>query len=104
MKVVDERLVERIVGRFTCPACGAAYHDRFNPTKKDGVCDLCGGTQFSRRADDNAETMGKRLSAYHEQTRPLLPFYDERGVLRAVDGMVDIDDVTRQIQTEMDAT
>lgn len=103
VKVVDESLVERIVGRFTCPDCGAAYHDRFNQTKKEGVCDVCGGTEFHRRADDNAETMGKRLSAYHEQTQPLLPFYDERGVLRSVDGMAAIDDVTRQIQTVMDA-
>lgn len=97
MKVNDTVLVERITGRFTCAKCGAGYHDKFQPTKTAGVCDRCGGTEFTRRADDKAETVVPRLKAYHEQTAPLLPYYDGRGILRRVDGMAEIDEVTRQI-------
>ncbi|MGI9481450.1 MAG: adenylate kinase [Hyphomicrobiales bacterium] len=97
MHVDDEALVERIVGRYTCAKCGKGYHDKFERPKQDGVCDKCGSTEFKRRADDNEETVRSRLAAYHEQTAPLLPYYGEKGVLRTVDGMADIDDVTRQI-------
>ncbi len=97
MKVNDGVLVERITGRFTCAKCGAGYHDSFQPTKAPGVCDRCGSTEFTRRADDKAETVSSRLTAYHEQTAPLLPYYDGRGILRQVDGMAEIDEVTRQI-------
>lgn len=98
MQVNDSILVERITGRFTCAKCGAGYHDKFQPTKQPGVCDRCGSTEFTRRADDNAETVVPRLKAYHEQTAPLLPYYEGRGILRKVDGMAEIDDVTRQIE------
>lgn len=98
MKVDPEALVERITGRFTCATCGAGYHDRFQRPKVDGVCDTCGGTEFNRRADDNAETVRARLAIYREQTAPILPYYKGQGILRAVDGMVDIDDVARQIE------
>lgn len=98
MKVNDSILVERITGRFTCSKCGAGYHDKFQPTKQPGVCDRCGSTEFTRRADDNAETVVSRLKAYHEQTAPLLPYYKGRGILRQVDGMAEIDEVTRQIE------
>ena len=98
MTVDDEALVERISGRFSCVACGAAYHDRFNRPKVEGVCDACGGAEFVRRKDDNAETVANRLRAYHAQTAPLLPYYRERGALRPVDGMAGIDAVTRQIE------
>ncbi|HLY55073.1 MAG TPA: adenylate kinase [Stellaceae bacterium] len=96
---VDEpALVERIAGRYSCAACGAAYHDRFNPTKKTGVCDVCGGTEFIRREDDRPEAIHKRMEVYRSQTAPILPYYRDRGILHSVDGMAEIDDVTRQIE------
>lgn len=98
MQVNDSILVERITGRFTCAKCGAGYHDKFQPTKQPGVCDRCGSTEFTRRADDKAETVVPRLKAYHEQTAPLLPYYEGRGILRKVDGMAEIDEVTQQIE------
>lgn len=97
MKVVDDVLVERICGRYTCAKCGKGYHDTFEKPAVDGVCDSCGGTEFKRRADDNAETVKTRLTQYHEQTAPILPYYAGRGVLKTVDGMADIDDVTTAI-------
>lgn len=98
MDVNDGILVDRITGRFTCARCGAGYHDQFNRPKADGVCDVCGSTEFKRRADDNAETVKTRLAAYHGQTAPILPYYEARGVLRKVDGMAEIDEVSRQIE------
>lgn len=97
MRVVDDVLVERITGRYTCAKCGKGYHDVFETPKVEGVCDSCGGTEFKRRADDNAETVTTRLAQYHQQTAPILPYYRERGVLKTVDGMADIDEVTAQI-------
>jgi adenylate kinase len=98
MKVDDAALVDRVSGRFSCAKCGAGYHDRHKPTAKPGVCDVCGSTQFTRRADDNAETVAARLKAYHAQTAPILPYYKGKGVLRSVDGMVPIDAVTKAIE------
>ena len=96
--VVDEEvLVERITGRFTCDTCGQGYHDKFERPEKDGVCDRCGGTSFSRRADDNEKTVRERLGIYREQTSPVIPYYQETGVLKQVDGMADIDEVTKQL-------
>lgn len=98
MKVDEEALVERITGRYSCAKCGAGYHDRFHKPKVEGVCDNCGGTEFIRRADDNEETVRARLVAYREQTAPILPYYRGKGVLASVDGMAEIDEVTRQIE------
>jgi adenylate kinase len=97
LQVDDAALVERIAGRFSCAKCGTGYHDTFKQPKKAGVCDKCGSTEFSRREDDKAETVSKRLAAYHQQTAPLLPYYARKGLLVAVDGMADIEEVTRQI-------
>ncbi len=102
MRVDDKALIERLSGRFSCAGCGAAYHDSFNRPKVEGVCDVCGGTEFTRRKDDNAETVGTRLEAYHGQTAPLLPYYGSRGALRSVDGMAEIDEVARQIRAVID--
>ena len=98
LKVDDAALVERIAGRYTCSKCGEGYHDSFKRPAKDGVCDSCGSTEFTRRADDKAETVAARLDAYHRQTAPLLPFYGAQGKLQAVDGMAEMDEVTRQLQ------
>jgi adenylate kinase len=103
MKVDDTALVERITGRYSCAKCGAGYHDYFQKPEKEGVCDNCGSTEFSRRKDDNAETVTSRLGAYHTQTAPLLPYYDGKGVLKGVDGMAEIDEVTRQIDAVLEA-
>jgi adenylate kinase len=103
IKVDDAALIERISGRFSCAKCGAAYHDRFNTPKTEGVCDNCGGTKFTRRPDDSAETVAARLKAYDEETAPLLPYYRERGVLRSIDGMAEIDEVARALRDAIDA-
>lgn len=97
MQVDDEALVDRIIGRYTCTACNQGYHGENLKPKVDGVCDNCGSTNFKRRVDDNRETVSSRLEAYHSQTAPLLPYYKEQGVLRVVNGMVDIVDVSVQI-------
>jgi adenylate kinase len=97
MEVDEKALTERIVGRFTCAKCGTGYHEKFKRPKVEGVCDVCGSTEFIRRKDDTAETMKTRMAAYRAQTEPLLPYYAARGVLRKVDGMAAMDDVYRQI-------
>jgi adenylate kinase len=98
MKVDDAALIDRVSGRFSCKKCGAAYHDRYNLPKREGICDVCGSNEFQRRPDDNAETMKTRLAAYYGQTAPILPYYRQKGLLASVDGMAEIDDVTRQIE------
>ena len=97
MAVDEKALTERIVGRYTCAKCGAGYHDVFQKPKVAGVCDVCGSKDFTRRADDNAETVKTRLDAYRKQTQPILPYYRGKGVLKQVDGMAEIDEVARQI-------
>ncbi len=92
-------LVKRISGRFTCAQCGEGYHDEFKQPHKDGICDVCGSTEFKRRADDNPETVATRLKAYQKQTAPLLPYYQYKEILTRIDAMADIDVVTSQINT-----
>jgi adenylate kinase len=99
IRVDEEALVERITGRYTCTNCGAGYHDRFQKPAVEGVCDSCGGSAFSRRADDNEATVRSRLEAYRGQTLPIMPYYQARGILKTVDGMAAIDNVTEQIQS-----
>lgn len=101
LKVDDAALIERISGRFTCSRCGEGYHDRFKRPKVEGVCDVCGATEFTRRADDRAETVAARLDAYHRQTAPLLPYYEAQGRLVSVDGMAEMDEVTREIEAAL---
>lgn len=101
--VDNDALVERISGRFSCATCGAGYHDRFKPTAVPGVCDECGGTEFVRRPDDNAETVKSRLNAYEAQTAPLLPYYRAKGLVRTVDGMAPIEAVTTAIRQALEA-
>ncbi len=97
MRVDDEAMVSRITGRFACAKCGAGYHDTLQAPKTKGVCDKCGGSEFTRRADDNAETVRSRLKAYHAQTAPIAGHYRKKGNLKGVDGMAPIPEVTRQI-------
>jgi len=98
LKVDDKALVERIAGRFSCANCGAGYHELYKRPKKDGICDVCGGREFTRREDDNAETVASRLDNYRRQTAPILPYYQKRGILESVDGMAGIDEVTAAIE------
>lgn len=103
LKADDDALVTRITGRYTCAQCAEGYHDLFKRPAKAGVCDVCGGTTFTRRDDDKEETVKARLAVYHEQTAQLLPYYEARGVLKAVDGMAEIDAVAEAIQRVMKA-
>jgi adenylate kinase len=103
LKVDDHALVERIAGRFTCARCGEGYHDSFKAPEVSGVCDVCGSTEFIRRADDKAETVAARLEAYHRQTAPLLPYYAAQGKLQAVDGMASMPAVAVQIEAILGA-
>ena len=97
IEVPDERIVDRICGRYSCASCGAVYHDSFNPTSVDGVCNECGGTEMKRRADDNESTVLQRLSAYHEQTSPLADWYENKGIFHRIDGDRAIDQITNNI-------
>jgi adenylate kinase len=98
LDVDDEAMVERISGRFSCAQCGAGYHDTFQRPKIDGVCDVCGSREVVRRKDDNAETVRQRLKAYHAQTKPIIAFYEAKGLVQHVDGMGAIDDVTTRLR------
>ena len=98
LEVDEDALVDRITGRFTCGSCGEGYHDRYKLPDKEGVCDNCGSTEFKRRPDDNEETVRTRMSEYRAKTAPILPIYDERGLVRRIDGMGAIADVTQAIE------
>lgn len=89
IEVPDENIVTRMGGRRACTSCGATYHIVNIPPKQEGICDRCGGP-LVLRDDDRPETVAKRLSVYHEQTQPLISYYQERGILKSVDGTQDM--------------
>jgi len=98
MEVDENVLIDRLSGRFSCAKCGATYHERHNPPRVEGECNNCGSVNFVRRADDRPEALATRFAAYRNQTAPILPYYRDRGILRTIDGMAEIDEVTRQIE------
>src|SRR4051794_30668852 len=87
LAVDEEALVERITGRFSCAKCGTGYHDKFKLPKVEGVCDACGSTEFKRRPDDNEQTVRTRMAEYRAKTAPILPYYEQRGLVRRAAGM-----------------
>lgn len=97
IQVPDEIIMERILGRYACMQCGAGYHDKFQKPQIYGVCDVCGGTEFARRKDDNRTTVENRLVNYRLLTYPTIPFFEKRGLLKTVDGTGTIDAVSRKI-------
>lgn len=98
LEVDEDALVDRITGRYTCAKCNAGYHDRHKQPLKAGICDECGSTEFKRRPDDNEATVRTRMEEYRAKTAPILPYYDERGLVTRVDGMASIDEVTEAIR------
>ena len=98
LDVDEDALVERITGRFTCAQCGKGYHDRFEQPAVAGTCDKCGSHEFKRRPDDNEETVRTRMAEYRAKTAPILPFYEQRGIVSRIDGMAPMDDVTVAIE------
>jgi len=86
IQVPDEIIMERILGRYSCMKCGQGYHDKFQKPKVYGVCDVCGGTDFARRQDDNRTTVINRLANYRQLTYPTIPYFEKKGLLSCVDG------------------
>ena len=102
LEVNEDKLVARIVGRFTCAVCGTGYHDTFKPPKVAGTCDVCGAHDFKRRPDDNERTVRTRMTEYRAKTEPIIPIYAARGLLARIDGMGEIDVVTQAIERVLD--
>ncbi len=102
LEVIEDALVDRITGRYTCAKCNAGYHDRYKLPKIAGVCDECGSTEFKRRPDDNEETVRTRMAEYRAKTEPILPIYEARGLVSRVDGMADIAHVSSAIKAILD--
>ena len=98
-RVPEEDLVRRLSGRLTCQACGAVYHKEFHPPAREGVCDRCGAASLVVRPDDREEVVRKRLAVYGEQTRPLVVYYRERGLLREVDASPSEDEVFASLKS-----
>ena len=103
MSVDDAALVARISGRSTCASCGEVYNDLTKPQPEDGKCTECGGTEFKRRADDNAESLKQRLMEYYKKTSPLIGYYYAKGLLKPVDGLGEIDAVAAEVANILDA-
>ena len=100
--VPDENIINRMSGRRACAKCGGTFHIKYNPTKVEGICDLCGGELYIRN-DDKPEIVNKRLVAYHEQTQPLIDYYKNEGILKTVDGTQDVDKVFEDIVAILEA-
>lgn len=96
LKVDRDKLLARLTGRRICKSCGSTYHVMFNPPKEEGICDKC-GSELYQRSDDNEESVGTRLDEYINKTTPLLNFYENKGLLRQVDGELEIDAVSSEI-------
>lgn len=104
MRVVDDEIVRRIAGRFTCAKCSTPFHDTLMPTKIAGKCDACGSTDFIRRPDDSADAIRTRLLVYYRETSPLVGFYYAKGLLHSIDGMAEIHEVGAAIEAILKAT
>jgi adenylate kinase len=105
LEVDEDALVDRITGRFTCGKCGEGYHDRYKLPKVPELCDVCGAqNDFKRRADDNEAAVRTRMAEYRAKTAPILPIYEDRGLVRRVDGMAPIDQVNDAIEAILDGT
>ncbi|MCI8824812.1 MAG: adenylate kinase [Lachnospiraceae bacterium] len=100
--VPDENIIKRMSGRRACVGCGATYHIVYNPTKEEGICDRC-GKELILRDDDKPETVENRLNVYHEQTQPLIDYYNNKGVLQEVDGTKDMQEVFDAIVAVLEA-
>ncbi len=100
--VPDENIINRMSGRRACAKCGGTFHIKYNPTKVEGVCDLCGGELYIRN-DDQPEIVKKRLVAYHDQTQPLIDYYKSEGILKTVDGTQNVDKVFEDIVAILNA-
>ena len=99
LEVDEEALVDRITGRFTCAKCGEGYHDRYKLPKIPTLCDVCSSEEFKRRPDDNEATVRNRMTEYRAKTAPILPFYEEQGLVKRIDGMAAIGAVCEAIET-----
>jgi adenylate kinase len=102
LRVDDEALKQRIVGRYTCGTCGAVYHDTNHPPKVAGTCDSCGGTTMKRRADDTEEALRTRMLTYYRDTSPLIGYYYAKGQLSTVDGLAEMDTVASDLAKVLD--
>ncbi len=99
--VPDEIIIDRILGRYTCMTCGESYSDKYHKPKTDGVCDICGGTKFSRRLDDTRETIERRLKKYRDFTYPTISYYKEKGLLKSIDGNGSVEEVAARIEKSL---
>ncbi len=102
IQVDEETVVERIIGRFSCKNCGSNYHEKLKPTKKNGICDTCGATEFTRRKDDSKDIVENRFKSYNEDTGPLIPYYKKKSLLCEINGMNSIEKVYEDIKKELD--
>jgi adenylate kinase len=99
LEIDDSMLGARIQGRFNCINCGASYHAKTHPTKKDNICDECGKNQFNARDDDDIETLKKRLKVFHQETEPILPYYDKKNLVHHIDATEEVAVVSEKIST-----
>ena len=95
-------LMKRLTGRISCKSCNAVYNRYFSPPKTEGICDKCGSTELFHRGDDNEETIKNRLTVYQQNTAPVIDFYSDKGMLRRINGVGDMEDITNAIKAELD--